>query len=142
MSSTLQLFRKELGCSRDEQLIRAAQDPFYTGYDLYQGELRLPYVESHINLDQFKNLQARLEPLCESYLDRINSLKKQYIINPLCGYCRKPLRYYIDKMNHTAHYSCSRKHKKVCISLENIQEIVKMVVDEIIHKLNGKKMNR
>ncbi|WP_260055529.1 recombinase family protein [Niallia taxi] len=141
LSCTLQEFRSELGRT-DEHLVKVSQDPFYAGYDLYQGEVQLPYVEQYLTLEQFKNLQTTLEPLRNQYVEQIQQLKKQDIIEPLCGYCRQPLRYRINKLNNTAYYFCSKKHPKVCISNTDIQGAIKTALTEIINKLDGKQMLR
>lgn len=141
LSRTLKLFRKKLSRT-DEQLLRVSQDPFYTGHDLYQGEVHLPYVEPYITLEQFENLQTQIEPLRNEYLGKIQQLKQPYEIEPLCGYCLQPLRYRIDKLNSTAYYSCSRKHQKVCISIADMQGAIKTALTEIINKLDGKQMLR
>jgi hypothetical protein len=105
-----------------------------------QGEVYLPYVESYLTLEQFKNLQSKLEPLRNEYVEQIQQLTKQNVIEPLCGYCQQPMRYRIDKLNSTVYYSCSRKHPKVCISIADMQGSIKTALTEIINKLDGKLM--
>ncbi|MCP8971367.1 recombinase family protein [Ectobacillus sp. SYSU M60031] len=139
LSRTLKEFRKKLSRT-DELLLKVSHDPFYAGYDLHQGEVSLPYVEPYLTLEQFKNLQTTLEPLRNEYVNQIQQLKKQDVIEPLCGYCRQPLRYRINKLNSTAYYSCSRKHAKLCISAADIQGAIKTALTEIINKLDGKRM--
>lgn len=137
LSHTLKIFRKKFS-RNDEQLLKVSQDPFYASYDLHQGEVHLPYVESYLTLEQFKNLQSKLEPLRNEYVEQIQQLTKQNVIEPLCGYCQQPMRYRIDKLNGTAYYSCSRKHPKVCISIADMQGSIKTALTEIINKLDGK----
>lgn len=139
LAELLSKFRKTLK-RPDEKLIELACDPFYAAYDLSKGENKLHHVKPYINLSTFNQIQANLGEIFDSYLERIERLKSQNAYTPICGYCRRPLHYRIDEINNTGFYSCSRKHAKVFITFTDLAKVIQMVLDEIIHHLDSKKL--
>ena len=132
-------FRKKLKRS-DEKLIDLARDPFYAGYDLSKGENNLHHVEPYIDLATFHRIQETMGKVFDSYLERTDQLVTQNAYTPICGYCRKPLHYRIDERNHSGYYSCSRKHEKVLITVNDLAKVTQLVLHEVIHHLDSKKL--
>ena len=135
----LPLYRKLLKKS-NEKLIEMARDPFYAGYDLSRGNNRLLHVEPYISLEKFQSIQETQGAIFNSYFEQINTLREQDAYVPICGYCKNPMRYKIDEINNQALYTCSRSHKKVAITVHDLATIVRMLLHEIITKLDSKNL--
>lgn len=139
LANLLNHYRKILKRS-DEKLIELARDPFYAAHDLSKGENKLQHVEPYLDLSTFNCIQKKLGSVFDSYLERIGKLEAQNAFTPICGYCRKPLHYRIDEMNNTGFYSCSRKHPKVSVPFADLAKVIQMVLKEVIHHFDSKKL--
>ena len=135
----LPLYRKRLKMP-NEKLIEMARDPFYAGYDLSRGNNRLHHVEPYISLEKFQSIQETKGAIFNSYFEQISTLKGQNAYVPICGYCKNPMRYKIDEINNQALYTCSRSHKKVAITVHDLAAIVRMLLHEMITKLDSKNL--
>lgn len=139
LARILPLYRKLLK-KPTEKLIEIARDPFYAGYDLSRGNNQLHHVEPYISLEKFQVIQKTKGAIFDSYLEQVSILKEQNSYVPICGYCKKPMHYKIDEINNQALYSCSRTHKKVVITTNDLAEIVRMLLHEIITHLDSKNL--
>ncbi|MGF6947704.1 DNA invertase Pin-like site-specific DNA recombinase [Neobacillus sp. B4I6] len=139
LAELLNKYRKILKRS-DDEIIRIARDPFYAAYDLSKGENKLHHVEPYLDLSTFNRIQERLGLVFNSYLERIGKLAAQNAFTPICGSCQQPMKYHIDKINNTGFYSCSRNHAKVCITFVDLAKVVQMVLSEIVHHLDSRKL--
>jgi hypothetical protein len=137
----LKHYRKELSCN-DLRLISMARDPFYAADDFHKGQNKLRHVDPYLTLEAFTNLQDTKGNLFSAYLERIEKLETQNIYSPMCGYCGKSLNYRKDKVSNTAFYTCSRNHAKVEIAIDDLTKVVQLVLQEVINKLDSKKMIR
>ncbi|MCM3585552.1 recombinase family protein [Mesobacillus maritimus] len=136
LTELLSGFQKKLKLS----LIDIARDPFYAAYDLSKGENRLHHVEPYIDLTTFNRIQEKFGTIFDSYLERIGKLDAQNAYTPQCGYCRRPLHYRIDEIKNIGYYSCSRKHGKVFITFTDLAKVIQLVLEEIIHHFDSKKL--
>ena len=139
LAGLLNRYRKMLKRS-DDEIIKIARDPFYAAYDLSRGENKLHHVKPYIDLSTYYRIQEKLGSVFNFYLERIGKLKTQNAFTPICGYCRQPLNYHIDKINNTGFYSCSKNHAKVCITFVELAKVVQMVLNKIVHHLDSKKL--
>ncbi|MGG3272575.1 recombinase family protein [Priestia aryabhattai] len=131
----LNKYRKMLA-KTDDYLIRLATDPFYAGYDLYEGEYTLPHVDPFITKETFLQIQGQLNPLIKAYETNINKLLELYIGFPKCGYCLKPLKPRFNSDRSLVYFSCSKGHSKIYYDTFTINKTVVEVIEQIIAKLN------
>ncbi|MEM5018632.1 hypothetical protein WKH31_20285 [Metabacillus indicus] len=87
-------------------LIAIAKDPFYAGYDLSNEHNPLKHVEPYFTLENYQKLQHNKGNLFKDYDERIKQLEVQETFQPVCGCCKKPLRYRSDVKSNNATYSC------------------------------------
>ena len=139
LAKMLPLYRKLLK-KPNEKLIEIARDPFYAGYDLSRGNNRLHHVDPYISLETFQCIQETKGVIFDSYLEQVSNLEEQNAYVPICGYCKNPMHYKIDEINNQALYTCSRNHKKVVITINDLAAIVRMLLHEIITKLDSKNL--
>ncbi|MDN4526398.1 recombinase family protein [Fictibacillus fluitans] len=139
LCTILNRYQKELKCSA-ERLISIAQDPFYAGFDLENGENRLPHVTPYMTLQRHKKLQEEKGHLFTTYKKRLEKQKSQDTFAPICGLCKKPMLYRISVIENKSNYSCSRKHERVLMQFDDLSRIIQQLLQETIKNLNFKKL--
>ena len=138
LDNLLTNYKKKLQTS-SETLIKILSDPFYAGFDLSTGKNKLTHVEPYLTLSQFEELQEK-NSLLKSYKEKILNLREQNIYQPICGICRKPMLFRVNTVEQNAFYSCSRKHLKLTISINDLSEIIKLTLDTIIKQFDIDKL--
>ncbi|MDQ0253940.1 DNA invertase Pin-like site-specific DNA recombinase [Evansella vedderi] len=138
LEEVVQKFKKVLKTT-PQQLLKIAFDPFYAGYDLVNGENKLSHVEPYLTLEQHKALRTK-EKIFATHTEKLQRLKDLNIYKPVCGICNKPMNFKISFLLDTAWYSCSRKHKKVQLTAQELNEIISKALIRIIDHLDIEKL--
>lgn len=124
-------YKKKLK-TKTETLIRILSDPFYAAYDLSNGKNKLNHVEPYLTLTQYEKLQEK-NSLLTSYTERISNLRELDIYQPICGICKKAMIYRVNAVEGTALYSCSRKHPKISVFIQDLSQLINNSLEAIIN---------
>src|SRR5690606_16573002 len=107
-------------------------------YDLSQGENKLDHVEAYIELKTFYRIQKSITGILDSYLKEREKLEALRFYKPICGHCRRFMKYHIDKSKNISFYTCSHKHTKNMMMAEDLEKIIQQVIDKVIYHLDSK----
>jgi site-specific DNA recombinase len=106
-------------------IVRILTDPFYAGCEKISTYLNsLSYVEPVVSKDTFLEVQEVIEPFVEKLQQKISGRSDENILLPKCGICKKSMQYRKNKIGESGTYTCSNKHKKICISVDDYNDML------------------
>lgn len=137
----LKKYRQAFGKGRtDENLMRMASDPFYAGYDLHEGEYKLPHVDPFLSKESFLQIQKQIGPLMKTYETHVKGVQSLYTNFPKCGYCHTPLRPRLTADRSASSISCSQGHDRVSHTTQTINEAVNETIKKVLVHLDAEQL--
>ncbi|MCL9638020.1 recombinase family protein [Bacillus zanthoxyli] len=117
--SLINKYEKVLKRPKSVDVMRILTDPFYCGCELIGHRFnRLSYVIPIISIEDFSNTQQNIEQYVKRIYQNIQERHGENVLNPICDKCRKRMYYRKDKSGETGMYTCSNKHPKISITVE------------------------
>ncbi|MFJ7735611.1 recombinase family protein [Lysinibacillus sp. NPDC097287] len=138
LDDLLQKYKSALKTS-SETLLKILSDPFYAGYELSSGKNKLVHIDPYLTISQFEKLQEK-GSLLSKYQEKKANLKKKDTFQPCCGYCKKPMNFRFNIIEDNAWYTCSNKHPKVALSVDDLSAISIHILEYIINGLDTNKL--
>lgn len=124
-------------------IVRILTDPFYAGCEKISTYLNsLAYVEPVITKDIYLEVQEVIEPFIEVLQQNISGRSDENILLPKCGICKKGMKYRKDKIGESGIYTCSNKHKKICISVDDYNDILLISCAMVFENLNEEEIEK
>lgn len=124
-------------------IVRILTDPFYAGCEKISTYLNsLSYVEPVITKDIYLVVQEVIEPFVEKLQQNISGRSDENILLPKCGICKKLMKYRKDKIGESGIYTCSNKHKKICISVDDYNDMLLKSCKMVFENLNEEEIEK
>lgn len=118
-------------------IVRILTDPFYSGCEKIGNYLnKLPYVEPVISKETFQEVQVVIEPFVEKLQQNLNGRSDENILPPKCGICKKSMVYRKNKIGESGIYTCSNKHKKMNINVDDYNDMLINCISMVFENLN------
>ncbi|WP_079504486.1 recombinase family protein [Mesobacillus jeotgali] len=125
-------YKKLIG-RKDSDVFNILVRPFYAGYVRVRGEYeRLDYVPPIVSLGIFKDVHEHLQKLVPNL--NLNTLRgsDMPLFTPKCHICQQPL----SKSNTLDNNLKCKKHKKIVISIEDLNSLIMDVVNDAFKRTN------
>ncbi|SES10319.1 recombinase family protein [Salipaludibacillus aurantiacus] len=125
-------------------IARILADPFYTGSEIYGKRFsRLAYVEEIIGVDDFKEVQGIIKPYQRVLQENIEERTNENLLPPMCGICKKQMRYRKSKVGESGTYTCRGKgHSKVEVNVDSYNEMLIKYASLMINSLKTEQMDK
>lgn len=124
-------------------IVRILTDPFYAGCEKISTYLNsLPYVEPGVSKETFLEVQEVIEPFVEKLQQNISGRSDENILLPKCGICKKSMQYRRNKIGESGIYTCSKKHKKICISVDDYNDMLLKSSKMVFENLNQEEIEK
>ncbi|WP_019244438.1 MULTISPECIES: recombinase family protein [Bacillus] len=115
-------------------------DPFYCGCEKTNDKLfPLTHVEPYITVEQFRQNEAKFEPLLRDLALQQTELELQDLFSVICGHCGKRLKYEITATASEAYYYCNcakNKKERIRYRVEEIKTVAITAVKNSLQNLN------
>lgn len=129
--------------TKPEKVIRTLTNPFYAAhYESKNGYQLLPHVEPMINLDLYLTAQTQIDKFVSYYQDKLHEVINLIIATPLCGECGSEMKYRKENPLDTGYFVCSSHHRRLSISVEEFNDLVKQTVLNHIQSISVDTANR
>lgn len=124
-------------------IVRILTDPFYAGCEKISTYLNsLSYVEPVISKEGFLYVQETIEPFVEKLQQNISGRSDENILLPKCGVCKKSMQYRKNKIGESGIYTCSNKHKKISISVDDYNDMLLKCSSMVFENLNEEEIEK
>lgn len=124
-------------------IVRILTDPFYAGCEQISTYLNsLPYVEPGVSKETFLEIQEVIEPFVKKLQQNLSGRSEENILPPKCGICEKSMMYRKNKMGESGIYTCSNKHKKISINVEDYNDMLINCSSTVFENLNEEEMEK
>lgn len=125
------------------EIVRILTDPFYSGCERIGKYLNsLTYVEPVVSKDIFLDVQEVIEPFVEKLQQNISGRSDENILQPKCGICKKSMNYRKNKIGESGIYTCSNKHKKISISVDDYNDMLIKCSSLVFENINGEEIEK
>lgn len=119
--------RKEL--KDPDKILRILSNPFYSGhYESKNGYQILHHVKPIISLDLFLKNKSQIDEFIAYYLEKLVEVNKQHLVTPKCGECGNTMKHRKENQLDVGYFVCSSNHKRLAISVEEINDLVTQTV--------------
>ncbi|RSK26541.1 recombinase family protein [Bacillus sp. HMF5848] len=123
------------------QIINILTDAFYAGHEKVGKKYnQLTYVEPVVSIDAFERIQKVIGPYVKQLNKDLQGRVDEDVLRPRCGECQKEMRYVKNKVGGSGSYSCSNKHKKVSISVDDYNELLFNRTLDVLKSLDQDKL--
>lgn len=137
------LMTRRKGLNQPEKLLRILTNPFYAAhYESKSGLQPLPYVEPIISLELYLKAKSQIEEFLTFYKDKLNEVNNLFITTPLCGKCGNKMKYRKQNAIDEGYFVCSANHKRLMITVEELNDSVKQAVMEHVQSISAKLANK
>jgi site-specific DNA recombinase len=124
-------------------IVRILTDPFYSGCEKISTYLNsLSYVEPVISKEVFLEVQEIIEPFVEKLQQNISGRSDENILLPKCGICKNSMQYRKNKIGESGIYTCSNKHKKISISVDDYNDMLLKCSSMVFENLNEEEIEK
>lgn len=131
------LLTRRKGLTKPERMLRILTNPFYAGH--YESKNRyqlLPHVEPMVTLDIFNTAKTLVDTFVSYYQEKLLDISNLCSITPSCGECKSPMKHRKENQLDTGYFVCSANHRRVAISVEVFNNLVKQTVLDHVQSIS------
>ncbi|MCM0626618.1 recombinase family protein [Lysinibacillus sp. OL1_EC] len=133
------LMVKRKGLNNPEKLFRILSNPFYAGhYETKSGYQILPHVTPIIDLDLFLKGKSKLDEYFSYYQKSLEGANNQFLVLPNCEKCGNVMKHRRENVFDIGNFVCSNNHKRLSITVEELNSLVKQTLLEHIQSISAK----
>lgn len=133
------LMVKRKGLNNPEKLFRILSNPFYAGhYETKSGYQILPHVTPIIALDLFLKGKSKLDEYFSYYQKSLEGANNQFLVLPNCEKCGNVMKHRRENVFDIGNFVCSNNHKRLSITVEELNSLVKKTLLEHIQSISPK----
>ncbi|MGY4797518.1 recombinase family protein [Lysinibacillus fusiformis] len=137
------LMVKRKGLNNPEKLFRILSNPFYAGhYETKSGYQILPHVTPIIDLDLFLKGKSKLDEYFSYYQKSLEGANNQFLVLPNCEKCGNVMKHRRENVFDIGNFVCSNNHKRLSITVEELNSLVKQTLLEHIQSISAKHLKR
>lgn len=133
------LMVRRKGLNKPEKLFRILSNPFYAGhYETKNGYQILPHVTPIIDLDLFLKGKSKLDEYFFYYQESVEDVSNQFLVLPYCEKCGNVMKHRRENVFDIGFFVCSNNHKRLSITVEELNSLVKQTLLEHIQSISAK----
>lgn len=133
------LMVRRKGLNNPEKLFRILSNPFYAGhYETKNGYQILPHVTPIIDLDLFLRGKSKLDEYFSYYQKSVEGASNQFLVLPYCENCGNVMKHRRENIFDIGYFVCSNNHKRLSITVEELNSLVKESLLEHIQSISAK----
>lgn len=133
------LMVRRKGLNKPEKLFRILSNPFYAGhYETKNGYQILPHVTPLIHLDLFLKSKSKLDEYFSYYQESLEGASNQFLVIPYCEKCGNVMKHRRENVFDIGYFVCSDNHKRLSITVEELNSLVKQTLLEHIQSISAK----
>ncbi|MEK4228596.1 recombinase family protein [Solibacillus sp. FSL H8-0538] len=133
------LMVRRKGFNKPEKLFRILSNPFYAGhYEAKNGYQLLPHVTPIIDLDLFLKGKSKLDEYFSYYQESLDGANNQFLVTPNCEKCGNVMKHRRENVFDIGYFVCSDNHKRLSITVEELNCLVKETLLEHIQSISAK----
>ncbi|MEG0498048.1 MAG: recombinase family protein [Carnobacterium sp.] len=133
------LMVRRKGLNKPEKLFRILSNPFYAGhYEAKNGYQLLPHVTPLIDLELFLKGKSKLDEYFSYYQKGLEDASNQFLVLPYCEKCGNVMKHRRENVFDIGYFVCSNNHKRLSITVEELNSLVKETLLEHIQSISAK----
>lgn len=130
------LMLRRKGLKDPEKIIKILTNPFYSGhYDSKNNYQVLPHADPIVSLDLFLEVKTKIDTFKAYYIEKLADANRHLLFSPLCGECGNTMKHRKDNALDRGYFVCSAKHKRIHITVEEINHLVTQTVLNYVQTL-------
>lgn len=137
----LEKYKKIIKRKNTDAVISLLQKPFYAGLKEDSGYYnKLDHAPTIIDESTFYSVQKVINTYFEEYLLEKSKEFSEKLFPPTCGICNLEMNYLKKQLGQVGMFYCSKKHKKIMIHYDELEEHLLSTTKELLENLNLKKV--
>ncbi|MCF2647413.1 recombinase family protein [Niallia circulans] len=137
------LMTRRKGLNQPEKLLRILTNPFYAAhYESKSGLQLLPHVEPIISLELYLTAKSQIDEFLAIYKEKLSEISNLFITIPLCGICGNGMKHRRKNALDEGYFVCSANHKRMLITVEELNEFIKQAVLDYVQSISAKLANK
>lgn len=122
-----------------DKILKILTNPFYAGHYESKNDYQvLSHVEPIISLDLYLECQAQIDTFIAYYHEKLAEVSKLSLVTPKCGKCGNTMKKRKENQLDLGYFVCSSNHKRISISVEEINDLVTQTVLQYVQSISVK----
>lgn len=131
------------GLNQPEKRLRILTNPFYAAhYESKNGLHPMDHVEPIISLDLYMAAKSQIDKFLALYKEKLNEVSNLFMMTPLCGKCGNEMKHRKKNALDEGYFVCSAKHKRLMITVVELNDSVKQVVLYYVQSMSSQLANK
>lgn len=131
------------GLNQPEKRLRILTNPFYAAhYESKNGLHPMDHVEPIISLDLYLAAKSQIDEFLAIYKEKLNEVSNLFMTTPLCGKCGNKMKHRKQNVLDEGYFVCSTNHKRLMITVVELNDSVKQAVLEHIQSMSAQLANK